>query len=187
MRLPALDERGDPLRPGDSVLAIGSPGALESTVTAGIVSAVERDLPGGASVQMDVPISPGSSGGPILDEEGEVAAIATATRIDLQSVNYAVPIDLAADAVGASAGGTSGALPAIAALLLAGGLLAGAVVWLRGAGSRAATAPASPSAPTPAGPATPEEEPLVIVRRGQSPPVTDVTVTKRQRTEKTWT
>src|SRR5690606_21822911 len=69
---------GDPtqLRKGQWVLAIGSPFGLESTVTAGIVSAVGRDtgeyLP---FIQTDVAVNPGNSGGPLIDLQGRVVGI----------------------------------------------------------------------------------------------------------------
>ena len=65
-------------RPGDAVLAIGSPLGFESTVTAGIVSGLNRQIPGSAAqsralvdlIQVDAAISPGNSGGALLDATG---------------------------------------------------------------------------------------------------------------------
>jgi hypothetical protein len=78
-------------RVGESVFVVGTPVGLEATVTNGIVSAF-RTLPGtGSLIQMTAPISPGSSGSPVLNEQGEVVGVATLRRIDGQSLNFAVP------------------------------------------------------------------------------------------------
>lgn len=75
----------EPLRVGETVVAIGSPFGLDATVTAGIVSALNRDLdiPGGggtipAVVQTDAAINPGNSGGALVDLEGQLVGINTA-------------------------------------------------------------------------------------------------------------
>ena len=66
----------DDLKKGQWVLAIGSPFGLDSTVTAGIVSAINRDtgdyLP---FIQTDVAVNPGNSGGPLIDLSGEVIGV----------------------------------------------------------------------------------------------------------------
>ncbi|MBT9330268.1 trypsin-like peptidase domain-containing protein [Paracidobacterium acidisoli] len=78
---------------GDWVIAIGSPFALSKTVTAGIVSAKNRTLPGGGAasqfqhfIQTDAAINPGNSGGPLLNMAGEVIGVNTA--IYTQSAGY---------------------------------------------------------------------------------------------------
>ena len=71
----------DLIRAGDWVMTIGNPFGLGGTVTAGIVSARGRDLPGGSLVdflQIDAPINRGSSGGPAFDAEGNVIGVNTA-------------------------------------------------------------------------------------------------------------
>lgn len=81
--LPVPQYRTDLPRPGDPVLAIGSPLGFEGTVTAGIVSGVNRNIPGSAAqgralvdlIQVDAPISPGNSGGALLDATGRVIGI----------------------------------------------------------------------------------------------------------------
>ena len=74
--LPALEiGSSSELEVGEWVLAIGSPFGFDSTVTAGIVSAKERALPGDSYVpfiQTDVAINPGNSGGPLFNLDGEV-------------------------------------------------------------------------------------------------------------------
>jgi len=72
----------DELRPGQPVLAIGSPlGAFTNTVTQGIVSAIGRDFPGSNTytnlVQHDAAINPGNSGGPLFDFNGDVVGVNT--------------------------------------------------------------------------------------------------------------
>jgi len=72
----------DALRPGQPVLAIGSPlGAFTNTVTQGIVSAIGRDFPGSNTytnlVQHDAAINPGNSGGPLFDFNGDVVGVNT--------------------------------------------------------------------------------------------------------------
>ncbi len=80
-----------PLRVGETVLAIGNPLGLPATVTSGVVSAVNRD-----TVQADVPVSPGNSGGALVDSSGRVAAITTAAASQSSdasaSAGVAIPI-----------------------------------------------------------------------------------------------
>lgn len=68
------------LQVGQKVIAIGSPFGLDTTVTSGIVSALNRRLPGveQAMIQTDAAVNPGSSGGPLLSARGEVIGINTA-------------------------------------------------------------------------------------------------------------
>jgi putative serine protease PepD len=87
---------------GQTAVAIGSPFGLDQTVTAGIVSAVDRpqETPGGAidMYQIDAPINPGNSGGPVADKQGRVFgmsdSIITQTG-ENAGVGFIVPIDLA--------------------------------------------------------------------------------------------
>jgi len=96
----------DGLAIGEPAVAVGNPlGDLGGpTVTAGIVSALNRSLaggPGGALyglVQTDAPISPGSSGGALVDAEARLIGITTAialSEIGPEGIGFAVPIDLA--------------------------------------------------------------------------------------------
>ncbi|MFA6614915.1 MAG: DegQ family serine endoprotease [Hydrogenophaga sp.] len=85
------------LRVGEWVMAIGSPFGLENTVTAGIVSAKQRDtgdyLP---FIQTDVAINPGNSGGPLLNMRGEVVGINSqiySRSGGFQGISFAIPID----------------------------------------------------------------------------------------------
>lgn len=86
------------LRPGDWVIAIGSPMGLDHTVTMGIVSALNRSLSEVNEVQLiqtDAAINHGNSGGPLLNIHGEVIGINTAIRPDAQNIGFAIPIDVA--------------------------------------------------------------------------------------------
>jgi serine protease Do len=88
---------------GDWAVAIGSPFGFQATVTAGIVSALSRDIPGGDSsfqhfIQTDAAINPGNSGGPLLNINGEVVGINTmiASRSGgYQGIGFAMPINSA--------------------------------------------------------------------------------------------
>ena len=89
------------LKPGEWVLAIGSPFGFENIVTAGVVSAKGRSLPDDSFVpfiQTDVAVNPGNSGGPLFNSRGEVVAINSQiyTRTGgYQGVSFAIPIELA--------------------------------------------------------------------------------------------
>src|ERR1700691_1901877 len=75
---------------GDPVYAIGNPEGLEGTFSPGIVSGIRQ--PGsGTLLQITAPISPGSSGGPILDNTGKVIGVAVATLKEGQNLNLAIP------------------------------------------------------------------------------------------------
>ncbi len=96
---------GDPnrLKPGEWVVAIGSPFGFENSVTAGIVSALGRSMPGEEQspvpfIQTDVAVNPGNSGGPLFNLNGEVIGINS--QIYSQSggymgLSFAIPIDVA--------------------------------------------------------------------------------------------
>ena len=75
---------------GDEVYAVGNPEGLEGTFSQGIVSGL-RHLDGDTILQITAPISPGSSGGPILNRNGQAIGIAVATVRDGQNLNLAIP------------------------------------------------------------------------------------------------
>src|ERR1700687_1264915 len=76
---------------GESIVVIGNPFGLEGSVTNGIVSAV-RDIPGFCRIiQITAPISPGSSGSPVVNMQGQVIGVATLQITGGQSVNFAIP------------------------------------------------------------------------------------------------
>jgi putative serine protease PepD len=93
---------GDALQVGQTAVAIGSPFGLEQTVTAGIVSAVDRAMQTTAGaedmIQTDAPINPGNSGGPLADLQGRVIGINDQIESESGSssgVGFAIPIDTA--------------------------------------------------------------------------------------------
>ena len=109
---PATIGRSDQLDVGQEVVAIGSPYGLESTVTSGIVSALNRpvnvgtDAQGNATtypaIQTDAAINPGNSGGPLVDMNGDVIGINSSIRTASSSASsesgsiglgFAIPID----------------------------------------------------------------------------------------------
>ena len=76
---------------GESIVVIGNPYGLEGSVSNGIVSAV-REIPGyGKIIQITAPISPGSSGSPVVNMRGQVIGVATLQAAEGQSLNFAVP------------------------------------------------------------------------------------------------
>jgi tetratricopeptide (TPR) repeat protein len=76
---------------GESILVIGNPYGLEGSVSNGIVSAV-REFPNyGKIIQITAPISPGSSGSPVVNMRGQVIGVATLQAAEGQSLNFAVP------------------------------------------------------------------------------------------------
>jgi len=80
------------LTPGDRIYAIGSPAGLEKTITSGIISAMGRRLlQVGDSIQVDVPLNPGNSGGPLLNEKGDLIGIVFAGMQQFEGLNFAVP------------------------------------------------------------------------------------------------
>ncbi len=76
---------------GDKVYVVGNPLGLEGTFSEGIISGI-RPVGSDSILQMTAPISPGSSGGPVMDASGTVIGIAEATFGDGQNLNLAVPV-----------------------------------------------------------------------------------------------
>jgi Tfp pilus assembly protein PilF len=78
---------------GEFVVVVGNPFGLEGSVSNGIVSAV-REISGyGKIIQITAPISPGSSGSPVVNMLGQVIGVATLQAAEGQSLNFAVPAD----------------------------------------------------------------------------------------------
>jgi S1-C subfamily serine protease len=93
-------------RVGDTVLAIGSPGGLERTVTQGIVSALgRRFLQIGDVIQIDAAVNHGNSGGPVVDAEGRLVGIVFAGVEQYEGLNFAVPAERLAAALPAMIAG----------------------------------------------------------------------------------
>lgn len=78
---------------GESILVVGNPYGLEGSISNGIVSAV-REISGyGKVIQITAPISPGSSGSPVVNMYGQVIGVATLQAAEGQSLNFAVPAE----------------------------------------------------------------------------------------------
>jgi Trypsin-like peptidase domain len=78
-------------RVGEQIIVIGSPEGLTNTVSDGIVSAF-RTIEGRRLLQITAPISPGSSGGPVLNGRGEVVGVSVSMLREGQNLNFAVPV-----------------------------------------------------------------------------------------------
>jgi len=76
------------VKTGQKVIAIGSPLGFQNTVSEGIVSGLRSGV-----VQMSTPVSPGSSGGPLLNAYGKVIGVAVASVTQGQNLNFAVPVN----------------------------------------------------------------------------------------------
>ena len=75
---------------GETVYAVGNPRGLEGTFSQGIISSI-RPVGNDKLIQMTVPLSPGSSGGPVLNRRGEVIGVSVLTIRDGQNLNFAIP------------------------------------------------------------------------------------------------
>ncbi|PIN74029.1 hypothetical protein COV20_02870 [Candidatus Woesearchaeota archaeon CG10_big_fil_rev_8_21_14_0_10_45_16] len=88
------------LRVGEKVIAVGSPGGLDFSVSQGIVSAVGReDSRKREFVQIDVPINPGNSGGPLINAAGEVVGVNTQKITGFEGVGFALASNYVSDVV----------------------------------------------------------------------------------------
>ncbi|HEX2075481.1 MAG TPA: trypsin-like peptidase domain-containing protein [Geodermatophilus sp.] len=108
--LPAAEFQTELPRIGELAVVIGSPLGFESTVTAGIVSGLHRDIPGSAAtsqalvdlIQTDAAISPGNSGGAVVDGDGDVIGISEAyipPQTGAVSLGFAIPAATVVDVV----------------------------------------------------------------------------------------
>lgn len=88
---------------GDKVYVVGNPLGLEGTFSEGIVSGL-RKVGADTILQMTAPISPGSSGGPVMDTSGRVIGIAVATFTEGQNLNLAVPVSCLSRLLASSSG-----------------------------------------------------------------------------------
>lgn len=90
----------DTVHVGAEAIAIGNPLGLDQSLTRGTVSAINRILPTTFSslqeplIQIDTPVNPGNSGGPLLNQCGEVVGITTAVMAGAQNIGFAIPTNL---------------------------------------------------------------------------------------------
>ena len=95
---------GEYISSGDPVVAIGNPLGLEYSVTEGIISEVRTTPEGLRLIQTDAAVSPGNSGGPLFDQDGEVIGVVSfnlsSSRDEGQNLNFAVSIDEAKPLLG---------------------------------------------------------------------------------------
>jgi len=90
------------LQVGEFVIAVGNPGGLDNTVTLGIVSSLKRSseeigLPSKkvTFIQTDAAVNPGNSGGPLVNEHGEIIGMNTCIRANMEGIAFAIPINKA--------------------------------------------------------------------------------------------
>ncbi|VUX54886.1 exported protein of unknown function [uncultured Woeseiaceae bacterium] len=83
----------DSVNVGANVLAIGNPLGLEESATTGIVSSIRTENNGTRVIQTDTAVSPGNSGGPLIDRNGEVIGVVTYKIRGGENLNFAIPIN----------------------------------------------------------------------------------------------
>ncbi len=81
---------------GDDVLTIGCPLGFDFSVTSGVVSSIRQSDFGYPMIQTDVPVNPGSSGGPLFDARGRVVGIVKSSVAGRERIHFALPADLGA-------------------------------------------------------------------------------------------
>ena len=91
LSLPPLELATSEPVPGTSIFAIGNPAGLERSISTGVIAGI-RQMSGRELIQISAPISPGSSGGPILNSQSQVVAVAVGILEAGQNLNFAVPV-----------------------------------------------------------------------------------------------
>ncbi len=79
------------LTSGQDVAAIGAPLGLEHSVTRGVISALAREIDGQKYIQIDAALNEGNSGGPVINEQGQVIGVAVMIATEAQNVGFAIP------------------------------------------------------------------------------------------------
>lgn len=82
----------DSLKVGQEVFAIGAPKDMPYSMTKGIVSALDRPLGQNTYIQIDASVNSGNSGGPLVDENGEVIGVITMKASDAEGISFAIPV-----------------------------------------------------------------------------------------------
>jgi serine protease Do len=88
---PVVFEPDENLRIGETVFAIGNPLGLERTVTEGVLSQTHRNFGGILYLQVDAPVNPGNSGGPLFNSRGQVVGIINMGVPTMEGLNFAIP------------------------------------------------------------------------------------------------
>ena len=87
-----IEEQKSDIAYGTKIFALGSPVGLQSSITSGIVSSPSRKfLQIGETLQIDVPVNPGNSGGPLIEERGSLLGVVFAGIQQLDGINFAIP------------------------------------------------------------------------------------------------
>ena len=85
------------LNTGDDVYAIGAPKSMAYTLTKGVISAKEREIGKYEYIQTDAAINEGNSGGPLLNDEGNVIGVNTLKMLDSEGIGLAIPMTVVSD------------------------------------------------------------------------------------------
>jgi len=88
---PVFFEPEENLSIGETVFAIGNPLGLERTVTEGVLSQTHRNFGGILYLQVDAPVNPGNSGGPLFNARGQVVGIINMGAASMEGLNFAIP------------------------------------------------------------------------------------------------
>ncbi len=88
---PVVFAPGEKLSIGETVFAIGNPLGLERTVTEGVLSQTHRNFGGILYLQVDAPVNPGNSGGPLFNARGQVIGIINMGVATMEGLNFAIP------------------------------------------------------------------------------------------------
>lgn len=91
---PVIFGDSDSISTGDKVYAIGNPLGLDDTISDGLISTKNRQIYGINYIQISVPISPGSSGGVLVNEQAQVIGITAARMVSGENLNFAIPINI---------------------------------------------------------------------------------------------
>lgn len=91
--------KGQPVKDGDKVIAIGHPYGLNYTATEGIVSKASRQNRGINYIQIDAAINPGNSGGPLVNKEGEIVGVNTFIIAGGDNLGFALPVSYLEEAL----------------------------------------------------------------------------------------